>query len=301
MAKRDLYEVLGINKNSSNEEIKKAYRKQALEWHPDRNKSPQASEKFKEITQAYEILSNSDKKSAYDRFGHNAFEQGGFSGNGPFGGGQSSYQQGPFSYTYTDFGGQDFRESNEGFGGFSDPFEIFEQFFGGGFRQSHKPNREIYQLMINLMEAAKGGEKDIEVKGKKIKIKIPVGIDSGTRVRFGDFDIVFEVRPDKKFTRDGDDLYLNKQISYAQAVLGAIIEVETLDDPVKLKVLAGAQPGTLVRLRGKGIPNINTHRPGNLYIRLQIAIPTKLTKEQKELLKKFEEASSSPKSNWSWF
>lgn len=302
MSKKDFYETLGVSKNASAEEIKKAYRKQALEWHPDRNKSPQAAEKFKEVTEAFEILGNPDKKSAYDRFGHSAFEQGGFGGGGPFGGGTRSYKQGPFTYSYTSYGGENpFGEGGFDFGGFSDPFEIFEQFFGGGFRQAKQPRRQIYSLTISFEDAVKGGEKEVEIKGKRIKIKIPPGVDNDSRVRFGDFDVVFEVRPDKKYQRDGDDLYINKQISYSQAALGDIITIDTLEGPVKLKVLPGTQPGTLVRLRGKGIPNVHSHRPGDLYIRLQLLVPIKLSHDQKELLKKLEESSSSSKNSWNWF
>lgn len=302
MSKNDFYETLGVSKNASAEEIKKAYRKLALEWHPDRNKTPHAAEKFKEITEAFEVLSNPEKKSAYDRYGHSAFEQGGFGGGNPFGGGNRSYQQGPFTYTYSSNGGGN--QDDEGgfdFGGFTDPFEIFEQFFGGGFRQNRQPRRQVYSLTISFQDAVKGGEKEVEVKSKRVKIKIPAGVDNGSRLRFDDFDIVFEVQPDKNYQREGDDLYINKPISFSQATLGDIITIETLEEPIKFKVLPGTQPGTLVRLRGKGIPNVHTHRPGDLYVKLQLVIPTKLTREQKELLKKLDESGNSPKSSWNWF
>jgi len=300
MSKRDFYETLGIGKNATQEEIKKAYRKLALEWHPDRNKTPQAAEKFKEINEAYEVLFNPEKKSAYDQFGHAAFEQGGFPGaGGPFRG-TRTYQQGPFTYSYSTGGGDNpFEGGGFDFGGFTDPFEIFESFFGGTpFRAKRQPRNAVYSLIIDLRDAVKGAEKEIEVKGKKLKIKIPTGVDSGSRVRFGDFDLVFEVKQDKKFQRDGDDLYTSKSISFSQGALGDIIEVETFDGPVKLKVLPGTQPGTMVRLRGKGVTNIHTKSTGDLYIRLQIIVPTKLTHEQRELLKKLDE--SSPKHS-GWF
>lgn len=296
--KRDFYEVLGVTKTASADEIKQAYRKQALQWHPDKNKSPEASEKFKEVTEAFEVLGNADKKSAYDRYGHAAFEQGGMHGSGgPFGGAGRSYQQGPFTYSYS-YGGSGGEEGFD-FGGFTDPFEIFEQFFGGGFGggRSRQPRRPVYQLTIDFLDAVKGAEREVEVNGKRQKIKIPAGVDSGSRVRFGDFDIVFEVRPDKKFQRDGDDLFLTRQITFAQAALGDIIDIETLNGVVKLKVMPGTQPNTTMRLVDKGIPNVHTKRPGNLYVRLQVAVPTKLSHEQKELLKQFDE-SSSKKSGW---
>lgn len=304
MSKKDFYETLGISKNASADDIKKSYRKLALEWHPDRNKTPESSAKFKEVTEAFEVLGNAEKKAAYDRFGHAAFEQGGFPGGGSHGGGTRTYQQGPFTYTYSNYGGENpFGEGESfDFGGFSDPFSIFEQFFGGGgfSARQRQPRRPVYTLAIDFLDAAMGAEKEVEVKGKRLKVKIPAGVNSGTRVRFGDFDIVFEVKPDKRFQRDGDDIYTAKTISYSQAALGDTVEIQTLEGRLKLKVLPGTQPGTMVRLRNKGIPNVRTKRPGDLYVKLRVAVPTKLTREQKELLKKLQD-SDSKKESWSWF
>jgi DnaJ-class molecular chaperone len=188
--KRDYYDILGVSKNASKDEIRKAYRKKALEWHPDRNKSTNANDKFKEINEAYEVLSNPRKKQTYDQFGHAAFDPrygagagpGGFAG-GPFAGGQTrTYKQGPFTYTYTTYGtgpGLDF-------GGFTDPFEIFEQFFGGGFAAGRRQAKPRYGLSLTFMEAAKGCEKEIETEGKKRTIKVPAGVDDGSRIRFQD-------------------------------------------------------------------------------------------------------------------
>src|SRR5882724_5983666 len=153
---KDYYEILGVGKTASLDEIKKAYRKLALEYHPDRNKTKAGEEKFKEVTKAFEVLGNEEKRKTYDQFGHAAFEQG--AGQGPFGGaggpfgggnpfgGQQGGQYGPFSYTYSTNGqnGQGFD-----FGGFSDPFEIFEQFFGGAAR----PRRPVYSISISFKEA----------------------------------------------------------------------------------------------------------------------------------------------------
>ena len=149
--KRDYYDILGVKKDASSQEIKKAYRKLALEHHPDRNKAAGASEKFKEINEAYEVLSDPKKKETYDQFGHAAFDPryGGFGGaaaGSPFGGQSQTYRQGPFTYTYTTSGG------GSPFGGFSDPFEIFEAFFGGAspFRQAARMQR--YGLSISFMD-----------------------------------------------------------------------------------------------------------------------------------------------------
>src|SRR3989344_5647155 len=156
---RDYYEVLGVAKTASDAELKAAYRKQALQWHPDRNKTAEATEKFKEINKAYEVLSDSQKRQAYDQFGSAAFEQGGPAGpGGPFGGfGGQAGQQGPFTYSYRTYGdGQNPFEGMD-MGGFSDPFEIFEQFFGGGFSTGRtRTRRQVYSLAISFMEAAKG-------------------------------------------------------------------------------------------------------------------------------------------------
>jgi molecular chaperone DnaJ len=163
MADKDYYQVLGVNKSASEAEIKKAYRKLALQYHPDRNKGNKESEaKFKEVTKAYEVLSDPQKKQAYDQYGHAAFEQG--AGQGPFGaggpfGGQGGGQYGPFTYTYTSNGGQG---GGFDFGGFSDPFEIFEQFFGGGNPFGRQQRRPIYSLRIDFMDAVKGITKKIK-------------------------------------------------------------------------------------------------------------------------------------------
>lgn len=288
--KHDYYEILGVSKNATGDELKRAYRKLALEWHPDRNKSKEATEKFKEINEAYEILSNSEKKVAYDQFGHAAFEQGGM-GSSPFGGGfgqGQTYKQGPFTYTYynngSPFDGVDL-------GGFSDPFELFEQFFGGsspfgGGRTRHR--RSTYSLTIDFMEAVKGVQKEVEMNGRRTKIKIPAGVDDGSRIRFDDFDIVVDVTPDKTFKRDGYDVVVEAPVSFPKAVLGTVIEAPTIDGPVKLKIPSGTQPNAVIRLRGKGIPYVRGSGRGDEYIRIRITVPTKLSHKQRELLDEFE-------------
>ncbi len=286
---RDYYEVLGVAKSASDSELKAAYRKQALAWHPDRHQSDKkvAEEKFKEINEAYEVLSDSQKKAAYDQYGHAAFQQGGFgsaAGQGPFGGGFR--QQGPFTYTWSSGGG----EGGQGFDfsdfGFSDPFDIFEQFFGGGspFGGRRQPRKAVYSIMIDFMEAAKGVSKEVEIEGRKKTIKIPAGVDEGMRIRFDDFDVVVSVKPDNKFKRDGQDIYVDVPLPYADAALGTILEVPTIDGEVKLNIKPGVQPGTLMRLRGKGISDVRGGGRGDEYVRLIITVPTHLSRRQKELL-----------------
>ncbi|MBI2036533.1 DnaJ domain-containing protein [Candidatus Microgenomates bacterium] len=287
---RDFYEVLGVVKTASADEIKRAYRKLALQYHPDKNKSKEAHEKFKEVNAAYEVLSDPQKKTQYDQFGHAAFEQG--AGQGPFGGGfggfgegqQRTGRYGPFTYTYTTSGGG----PEVDFGGFSDPFEIFEQFFGGSSPFGRAQRRSTYSLTIDFMEAVHGAAKRVEIDGKSQTIKIPAGVDDGQRVRFGDYDVVINVSPDPRFRREGYDVVSEKEISIAQAVLGNVVAVKTVEDEVKLRVPAGTQPDTVIRLRGKGIPHIRGSGRGDHYVRLKITIPKHLSARQKELLEEFE-------------
>jgi len=286
--KRDYYDVLGVSRNASLEEIKKAYRKLALEWHPDRNKSSQAEERFKEINEAYEVLSDPGKKAAYDQFGHAAFSPGSMGGFEGFPGGFTrTYKKGPFTYTYTTFGGSPLGGFGFDFEGFSDPFEIFEQFFGGSpFRERRQFPR--YGLTLSFMEAAKGCEKEIIIEGEKRKIRIPQGVEDGTRIKFSDFYVTIDVKPDKIFQREGDDIFVNQEISLGTAILGGTIDVPTIDGQVKLKIRPGTQPGTMIRLRGRGIKRLHGYGRGDQYVRLLVKIPEKLTSRQKELVREFE-------------
>ncbi|MCL4397771.1 DnaJ domain-containing protein [Patescibacteria group bacterium] len=302
MADKDFYQTLGVSKNATDAEIKAAYRKAALQWHPDRNKAPEASEKFKEVNEAYEVLSNPQKRQTYDQFGSAAFQQGqGFQGN-PFAGGFGGQgQQGPFTYSYRTYGGNAGENPFEGAfgGGFSDPFEIFEQFFGGGFTGGpRRQRRPAYQLEISFMDAVKGAEKQIEINGKEMKIKIPAGVDEGTRVRFGNFDIVLSVRPDKTFQREGPNIYVTSEIDYPSAVLGTTLEVPTIDGPVTIKVPAGTQPDTMIRLRGRGVKLPNSSHVGDEYVRVKVKIPSRVSSEQRDLL---EELRKSSKKRSGWF
>jgi molecular chaperone DnaJ len=352
MSKRDYYEVLGLSKGASKEEIKKAYRRLSKKYHPDINKEPDAADKFKEIKEAYEVLSDDQKRAHYDQFGHTDPNQG-------FGG----------------FGGADFG----GFGGFED---IFSSFFGGGGRR-RDPNAPRqgadlqYTMTLSFEEAAFGKEVDIEIpreencdtchgtgakpgtkaqncshcggsgqisieqntpfgrivnrrtcpscqgrgkiithkcstcsgtgkvkKRRKIHVKIPAGIDDGQQLRVagqgepgvnggppGDLYVVFHVRSHEFFERDGDDVYCEVPITFAQAALGDEIEVPTLHGKVKLKIPAGTQTGTRFRLKGKGIPNVRGYGHGDQHIVTRVVTPTKLTEKQKQLLKEFAEIS----------
>lgn len=299
MASSDYYEILGVSKTASQDEIKKAYRKLALQYHPDRNKTKEGEAKFKEVTKAFEVLSNEDKRKTYDQFGAAAFDQGGpggqgpFGGGGPFGGAQGG-QYGPFTYTYSTGGGA------QDFGGFTDPFEIFEQFFGGGSPfGSARARRPAYSLTISFNDAVHGVEKQVTIDGKSQKIKIPAGVDRGSRIRFGDYDVVVDVTPDKRFQREGYDIVSEMELSFAKAAMGGEIGVETVDGEIKIRVPAGTQPNTLIRLSGKGVKHVQGSGKGDHYVKIKVTVPKKLSHKQKELLEEFEKESS--KSGHGWF
>ena len=274
--KRDYYEILGVTKTASASDIKTAYRKMALKWHPDKNqdKKAAAEEKFKEINEAYQILSDTQKKQQYDQFGHAAFDPASGMGGNPYAGGS---RQGPFTYSYSTAGSNPFGDTD-----FGDPFEIFEQFFGGGF--SHTAQRPRYSMRIEFLEAITGVTKEVQIDGKKQKIKVPAGANDGTRIRFDDFDVTINVGTHPKYKRDGADLFVDHQIAFSLASLGGTTEVATVGNKLKLKVRAGTSSHTLVRLRGEGVPHLRSSGKGDLYVRLIVAVPDKLTSEQKKVI-----------------
>lgn len=296
MATQDYYQLLGISKTASVEEIKKAYRKLALQYHPDRNKTKEAETKFKEVTKAYEVLSDEKKRQAYDQLGHSAFEQGGgaqgpFGQGGPFGGfGGQGGQYGPFTYSYSSSGGP------QDFGGFTDPFDIFEQFFGGASPFSQR--RPTYSITIEFMDAAKGATKKVKIDGKEQTVKIPAGVDDGSRIRFGDYDVLIRVRPDAKFKREGYDIVIEKEISFTQAALGDEVQVDTIDGLVTLRIPSGTQPDTVIRLRGRGVQHVRGTNRGDEYVRVKVVVPKSLSNKQKELLTEFQNESKKSKNGW---
>ena len=298
--KRDYYEILGVNKSASAEEIKSAYRKLARKHHPDIDKSAGADVRFKEIGEAYQVLSDVQKKQSYDQFGHAAFDRGG--GGGPFGGAQGW----PFGGTQGQGGWQQYSTSGNpniqfDLGGFEDPFELFEQIFGGGFGQAMR-RRPTYQLNITFDEAMKGVTKEVEVEErnsqgrlarKRLKIKVPAGVDNGTKMRFGDMDLVFQVSRSQEFLREGADIFSEITVNIPQLVLGDVFEVNTVHGKVKVKVPPGTQPGSLVKLKGKGAPRIGGAH-GDHFVRVNLDVPQNPSKQEKQLYEELYNLSSPP-------
>ncbi len=294
----DFYQILGVGKAATPQEIKTAYRKLALQYHPDKNKGKEAEEKFKEVTKAYEVLSDVEKRKTYDQFGAAAFEQGGpggqgnpFAGGNPFGGAGGQY--GPFTYTYATNGQQD---GNFDFGGFSDPFDIFEQFFGGASPFGRQQRRPVYSISIDFMEAVKGVTKKVQIDGKDQSIKIPAGVDTSSRIRFENYDIVVDVLASKKFQRQGYDIVTEEEIPFTKAVLGTELPIETIDGKVTVRILPGTQPNTMMRLKGKGVQHPRGNARGDHYVRIKVVVPKSLSRHQKELLEEFDKDSG--KKGW---
>lgn len=284
VTKRDYYEILGVEKGASDSELKTAYRKLALKWHPDKNKDEGAEQKFKEINEAYEVLSNRDKRAKYDQFGHAAFDP-----SAGFGAGGRTYRQGPFTYTYSTGGGFEdlFRTS----GGFSDPFDIFESFFGGAspFGGGYRP-KPHYSLSISFLEAVEGVEKSFVHQGREYKVKIPPGADDGTRIRYSEFDVSINVADDPYFRREGADIFVYHEIPFTLAIKGGETIVKTLDGDLKLKIRPGTQPSTTIRLSGKGIKRLRGGGKGDFYIKLKVMLPQKLSRQARQLLEQLEKA-----------
>ena len=350
MSKRDFYEVLGVSKTADEREIKKAYRKLAMKYHPDRNSDdPDAEEKFKEASMAYEVLSDSDKRAAYDRMGHAAFENG-------MGGGFGGAGAGNFQDIFGDI-----------FGNFGD---IFGQARGGGGR-SRRGSDLRYVIELTLEEAVRGCKKEISFtapapcstcdgkgakdasdvvtcqtchgqgqirmqqgffavqqtcpncggsgqqiknpcpdchgsgvkdKSRTLEVTIPAGVDDGDRVRLagegeaggagvqnGDLYVEVRVKEHAVFQRQGADLYMDVPVSITDAALGKEVEIPTLDGKVKIKVAEGTQSGKLLRVRGKGVTPVRTSMKGDLICRIMVETPVNLNREQKELLRQFQE------------
>lgn len=297
MAFIDYYKVLGVEKSATQEEIRKAYRKQAKKYHPDINKDdPQAKERFQEINEANEVLGDSEKRKKYDEYGENwrhadEFEaqrrqyRNNSNGNFDFGG----------------FGGFGDFSGNEGnASGFSD---FFEQLFGSGFnRRQPKKGKDLQAtLSITLQEAATEHKQTFSINNENIRITVPAGINDGQKIKIkgrgelfngvrGDLYITFRIEPDAHFTRNGNDLYTTQSIDLYTMLLGGEVIVPSLTGNAKVNIKPGTQPDSKLRLRGKGMPEYKKAGIyGDLIITLKVVLPT-LDEKQKEMLKKIKEA-----------
>lgn len=303
--KRDYYEILGVGKNASDDEIKKAYRKLAVKYHPDKNPGDKEAEaKFKEINEAHDVLSDKQKRARYDQFGHAGVGGAGgnpFSGGGnPFAGGNPFGQGGTFNY-----GGQTFSFDFGGAGG-----SVFDDIlgsmfgFGGGARRPQRGADYQTTVTLSFEEAIFGTTEEVTVEGKKLKVKIPAGIDDGMSVRLrgkggpapeggsepGDLYVRVRVKPHKHLTREGAIILSEERISMVDAALGCEIDVETVDGTVTMKVPAGTQSGTPFKLSGHGVPFRSNGDRGPHIVTVIVETPKNLSKKQKELLEEFRDS-----------
>ena len=312
----DYYQVLGVDKKASADEIKKAYRKLAVKWHPDKNPNNKAAseEKFKKISEAYAVLSDAKKREQYDQFGStDQFRQQysqedifrdfnlgeilrSFGFGGPRGGGRTTFRTGGRRG-----GGQQDDE---------DPFTSIFGGMGGGRQHANMPQKgqdAEYNLSISLEESVMGADKKISLQMENriedISVKIPSGINTGKKLRLpgkglagynggpnGDLYLNINVMPHPIFSRDGNDLYIEKTIKFTQAALGTTIDVPTLDGTSKrLKIAPGTQNNTKIRIKGFGVPGLKGAIKGDQYIKINIEVPKKLTDKQMKMIEQLAE------------
>lgn len=299
MAKRDYYDVLGVKKNATKQEMKSAYRKLAKKYHPDMNKdNPVAEQMFKEVTEAYNVLSDDEKRKLYDQFGHAAFD-------GSMGDNSGKYADGHDSFFRKNAGNRGKTEFH--YEGNMD--DIIGDMFGSFFnrRNSYSFMDDEYndvesEITVSFKEAALGCEKTIRFDGARtntISVKIPAGINEGQSIRLkgkgrpgsngqnGDLFLKVHIAKDSCYTRDGQNVYITQKIPYTMAILGGEAEFATLYGSVKCKVPAGSQSGSKLRLKNKGIVSMkNRNDYGDEYVTLQITVPKQISPEERELLQK---------------
>jgi curved DNA-binding protein len=312
---KDYYKILGVDKNATKENIKKAYRKLAKRYHPDKNPGDKtAEEKFKEINEAHEVLSDPEKKARYDQISnsYSSWQQAGgapgaFRWEDLFGGAQSGrtrVEVNDLGDLFGDMGGFSdfFRTFFGGAGGHGNT--AFQQRAGRQYDQRSKPRNYQQELTISLFEAYHGTSRLIQINNKKIEVKIPEGSKTGTKVRVagvgpadprggaGDLYLVIKVSPNNQFTRKGDHLYTEKHIDLYTSVLGGEVKVETMGGNVMLKIPSGTQQGQTFRLSGKGMPKLKQKKAfGDLFVTTVVDIPKNLTPEQRGLFEKLRKSA----------
>lgn len=308
----DYYQILGISKKASADEIKKAYRKLALKWHPDRNPNNKAAEeKFKKISEAYAVLSDAEKRQQYDNFGSaDQFRQQ-YSQEDIFRGFDLDEILRSFGFGGNRAGGRaTFRTSRRGGASPRDYEDSFSDILGGmgagqqfGRQMAQKGQDVEYNLSISLEESVFGTDKklslQIENRIEEINVKIPAGISTGKKLRLpgkglsgyngghnGDLYLNINVLPHPIFSRDGNDLYIEKTIKFTQAALGTTIDVPTLDGTIKrLKISPGTQNNTKIRMKGFGVPGLKGALKGDQYVKINIEVPKKLSEHQQKIIK----------------
>lgn len=307
MQKMDFYKVLGVDRGASQEDLKKAYRKLAMQYHPDKNPgNKKAEEKFKEITEAYEVLGDPDKRKSYDQFGSEGFQNfGGFGGAGAGG-----------------FEG--FRQYGGGYQGNPENFQdIFGDVFGDFFSAKARPKRPArgadlrYTLTITLEEAASGSEKVISFirqkgaqnESAKLSVHVPAGVKENQKLKLsgegdippqngtpGDLYVIVHILPHPFFVREEYDIHLEVPISFTDALLGASIEVPTLTGKSALKIPPGTASGQAFRLKSKGLPRLGGFGTGDMIVKVQLVTPGRLTQEEKGLVEKLAQKIGEPES-----
>jgi curved DNA-binding protein len=297
MAAKDYYDILGVSKKATDEEIKRAYRKMAMKYHPDRNPNKkEAEERFKEINEAYAVLSDQEKRKQYDTFGAEGFRQRftqedifrGFDFDeilsGLFGG------RGRREFRFGGRGGFDFGDIFSGQGGYQDTG-----------RMPQRGEDILYELSISLEEAASGGEKRVSYRKngriEEVSVKIPKGIPTGKKLRLagkgmqgrnggppGDLYLQISVRDHPIFTREGDDLVVEKEVGFSEAVLGTTVDVPTLEGKKRVKVPAGTQSHTKMRLKGLGLPRFQREGRGDELVKVIVRVPKRVSEKSKKLI-----------------
>lgn len=287
MEYKDYYKILGVDRKASEDDIRKAYRKLAKQYHPDYNpKDKGAEDRFKEINEAYEVLSDSKKRSHYDRLGSD-YSQWQRRGTGDFD--WSRYGGAPGG---TRVNMDDLNDMFGGAGGFSDFFQTIFGMSGRGTGRAPQPQGYQQELDITLEEAYKGTTRRIQTDGREKLVRIPAGVRTGSKVRVAgagpnglDLYLILGVQEDRRFERDGNDLRTTATIDVFTAILGGEAEVETMEGPVKLNIPAGTQPEQVFRLAGRGMTHLkDPKQKGDLFVKVKVQIPKYLSSKQRELL-----------------